>query len=51
MATSVGLVGTLAVVSNGTYSKLSSAEDIFRLVVGFLLVCLQSAPIIYRNCN
>ena len=51
MAISVGLVGTLAVISNGTYSKLSSVEDNFLLggLFGFLLVCLKIAPTIYRN--
>ena len=53
MAILMGLVGTLAVVSNaiGTYSKLSSAEDNFLMddFAGFLLVCLQIDPIIYIN--
>ena len=49
MAILDGLVGTLVAVSNGTYSKLSSAEDTFLLggLVDFLLVCLQIVPTIY----
>ena len=51
MVISVGLEGTLVTVSNGTDSKLSSAEDdfVFDDFDGLFLAYLQIAPTIYIN--